>query len=858
MSQIGIPLAGFYDYRLIALSVFIAISASYAALDLGGRVTAARGWIRSAWLAGGATAMGLGIWSMHFTGTLAFELPIPVAYHWPTVLLSLLAAILAAGCALYVVSRKKMGRIQALVGSALMGLGIVGMHYSGMAAMRLSAVCHYSPALVALSALIAALASLIALIFTFDYRENFRGTTPAKIISAMGMGAAISLMHYTGMWSASFTTSNVFPDMFRAVGISSLGLMGIVIGTLVVQGTAIVSALEDRRFARQAQELQTSERFRQIADNLQIVLALANADFTELLYVNRAYQQIWGRSLESFYAEPKSFLEGFHPEDRGRVAELVQRLIGGEPIDNIECRVLRPDGSICWVLCRGYPILDAQGRVYRLVGSAQDITQSKHAEETTQEYEKAMEGLEEMIVVVDREYRYSLANRALLNYQALGREQLVGRLVPEILGKEDFEKVVKEKLDECFQGKVVKYEWRHYYPHLGERDLFISYFPIEGPRGIDRLACVIQDVTERKRAEATIREEQEKAQRYLDIADVILLALDTEGRITMINRKGCSTLGWEEHELLGRDWCDTCLPVSIRDKLRATFLRLVGGDLSYIENAVLTRSGEDRMIGWHNTVIRDGQGRVTGTLSSGEDITERKRAEENLRRLSGQLLRLQEEERKRIARDLHDSTGQELVALATMLGQLSRSRPSIDEKSRALLSECQGLVDQCIREVRTLSYVLHPPVLDDGGLEEAIRDYANGFARRSGIRVDLELPASPERLEKDIELALFRVVQESLTNVQRHSGSKKARIRIQRGSSLILEISDGEQSTPGDQLQKEAAPEFEVGVGILSMQERVKLIGGRLEIDSTARGTTVRVTVPLGEKESEKTAHSDR
>jgi len=351
MTEIGAPLVGFYDYRLVALSVFIAISASYSALDLGGRVTAARGWIRSAWLAGGAVAMGLGIWSMHFTGMLAFNLPVPVFYDWPTVLLSLLTAILSSAVALYVVSRKKMGRVQALTGSIFMGLGIAGMHYIGMAAMRLSAICQYSPPLVALSALIGVIASLVAIQLTFDYREDFRGTTPAKVISAVVMGAAIVLMHYTGMWSASFLTTTAIPDMAHAVSVSSLGLSGIVLGTLVVQGVAIVTSSVDRRFAREAEELQTSERFRQIAENLEIVLALANANFTELLYVNRTYHDIWGRTLESFYAEPMSFLEGIHAEDRERVAEHVQRLIGGESIDNLECRVVRPDGSISWIAC---------------------------------------------------------------------------------------------------------------------------------------------------------------------------------------------------------------------------------------------------------------------------------------------------------------------------------------------------------------------------------------------------------------------------------------------------------------------------------------------------------------------------
>src|ERR1700756_4434757 len=131
-----------YNYALVALSVLIAMLASYAALDLAGRVTAAGGWTRAAWLRGGAGAMGTGIWSIHYIGMLAFILPIPVAYHWPTVLLSLVAAVLASGIALQVVSRQSMSLSRAVAGSVLMGAGIASMHYIGMAAMRLSALTH--------------------------------------------------------------------------------------------------------------------------------------------------------------------------------------------------------------------------------------------------------------------------------------------------------------------------------------------------------------------------------------------------------------------------------------------------------------------------------------------------------------------------------------------------------------------------------------------------------------------------------------------------------------------------------------------------------------------------------------------
>src|SRR5690349_18751724 len=144
-----------YDPRLVALSIFIAVLASYAALDLAGRVTSAQGRARLLWLVCGAVAIGMGIWSMHYIGMLAFRLPLPVRYDWPTGLLSLLAAVLASAVALFVVSRKAMGLGQALVGSLFMGGGIAAMHYTGMAAMRLTAMCHYSPALVAVSVVLA-------------------------------------------------------------------------------------------------------------------------------------------------------------------------------------------------------------------------------------------------------------------------------------------------------------------------------------------------------------------------------------------------------------------------------------------------------------------------------------------------------------------------------------------------------------------------------------------------------------------------------------------------------------------------------------------------------------------------------
>src|SRR5580693_367812 len=172
MISTSAALTGSYDYGEVARSVLVAIIASYAALDLAGRVTAAKSGIRLAWLSSSAIAMGIGIWAMHFKGMLAFRLPVPVEYHWPTVLASLLVAVLASAVALYVATRPKMGLVEALTGSMFMGAGIGGMHYIGMAAMRLPAVTQYSPFLVACSSSLAILFSLIALLMAFDLREE--------------------------------------------------------------------------------------------------------------------------------------------------------------------------------------------------------------------------------------------------------------------------------------------------------------------------------------------------------------------------------------------------------------------------------------------------------------------------------------------------------------------------------------------------------------------------------------------------------------------------------------------------------------------------------------------------------------
>ncbi len=225
-------------------------------------------------------------------------------------------------------------------------------------------------------------------------------------------------------------------------------------------------------------------------------------------------------------------------------------------------------------------------------------------------------------------------------------------------------------------------------------------------------------------------------------------------------------------------------------------------------------------------------------------------ANDALRRLSGELMQLQDEERRRMARLLHETVAQSLAALKMDLAVVKRCSEWKDAEGRGAtqrkaIQEAASLTDECIREVRTLSYLLHPPLLDEAGLSSALRWYIAGFERRSGIRTSLDLPTQLGRLPRNIETAVFRIVQECLTNIHRHAGSPDARIRISMTeSTVVVEVSDRGHGMPAEMHSELGNSNDHLGVGIMGMRERVKQFGGHLEIQSEDEGTTVIATLP--------------
>ncbi len=226
------------------------------------------------------------------------------------------------------------------------------------------------------------------------------------------------------------------------------------------------------------------------------------------------------------------------------------------------------------------------------------------------------------------------------------------------------------------------------------------------------------------------------------------------------------------------------------------------------------------------------------------DVTARRTAEEALRKLSGRLLGIQDQERRRIARELHDSLGQYLAGLKIALEMLSKA-PS-PEKNKALLAECCDILEKSITETRTLSHLLHPPLLDEAGFASAASWFVTGFSQRSGIAVSLEFPEDLPRLTEAVEIALFRVLQESLTNVHRHSQARSVEIKVEVDAEEIsMEVSDHGRGMPTHILQKLHGDGTQLGVGLAGMRERIHELGGTFDVTSDANGTTIRAAVPV-------------
>ena len=373
---------------------------------------------------------------------------------------------------------------------------------------------------------------------------------------------------------------------------------------------------------------------------------------------------------------------------------------------------------------------------------------------------------------------------------------------------------------------------------------------------IANAVLTISNITELKRAELALQTSEELFRTLVESMSICVVLLDANAKLRFANEAALRLFGRTLDSVIGKT----------SEELGITAFREDGSEIPFEmrpgpQTIATGKPMRGQVIGWSDAInpetiwttcevvpIFDKQGRLEKLVGALTDITKLKQAEQAMHQLSARLLRLQDEERRRLGRELHDSLAQSVMAVGLDLAQIARTPVPLDKSSKQSLSRAQESLREMSREIRTLSYLLHPPVLDELGLVSAIREYAQGFSERSGIAVELDIQRDFARIAQESETALFRIVQESLTNIQRHSGSATGMIRLWGEQEQVqLEVIDagcgmtGGSHTPGSVKQRASR----LGVGILGMRERMSQLGGTLEVVSGPTGTTVKATIPL-------------
>jgi PAS domain S-box-containing protein len=736
-----VNLIGSYNYALVALSVLIAIFASYAALDLAGRVTAAGGWTRAAWLLGGAGAMGTGIWSMHYIGMLAFILPIPVAYHWPTVLLSLLAAILASVVALGVVSRQKMGWFRALAGSVLMGAGITGMHYIGMAAMRLPAICQFNAFLVVLSFVFAVLISLAALWITFHFRDEKKGAGWEKLAGAVVLGAAIPVMHYTGMAAASFSASGAPLDLSNAVSISTLGTAGIAAATFFALGLALLTSWVDRRFAAQTLEiqaarLQQSEAYLSEAQRLSHTGSFGwKVSTGEIIWTDETFRIF--EIDRTTKPTVELILQRVHPEDAPLVKQTIERASqDGKDFDH-EYRLVMPDRSVKYVHVVAHALGDESESV-EFVGAVMDITERKRAEallagekrllEMVARGDSLAEILDSLCLLVEEQASDVFASILLLDSNGKqlwhggapslpkaytdaingivigpfagscgtaahrGKQVIVSDIASDPLWVDYRELAVAHSLRACWSTPVLSAEGKV----IGTFAMYYREPRSPGPRDQEIIAQITHlagVAVQRKLAEDALRQSQAylaEAQRLSRTGS--WASIPARGEISYLSEECYRLLGFDPHG--GRPRYETFYQrvhmddqAKVREAIETAGREKAEFELEY---RIVHPGGEIRDIHVVGHPVLSPSGDLVEFVGTVIDITERKRAEESLRQAQAELAHVSRvttmgELTASLAHEVNQPIAAAVTNANTCLRWLTRDHPDLEEARAAAM-----------------------------------------------------------------------------------------------------------------------------------------------------------------------------
>jgi two-component system, chemotaxis family, CheB/CheR fusion protein len=520
--------------------------------------------------------------------------------------------------------------------------------------------------------------------------------------------------------------------------------------------------------------------------------------------------------------------------DEKELEQLVREAISASTQHEREIR----DENGRWHVLRVRPYKTWDSKLDGAVISFQDIDALKRNLDQEKVYAKALfENARESILLLDEKLKFSGANPAFCRTFGVQAEALEGLSLHQFSSHLDISNLQSLLSQVLVSGsRIDEFEMSLDLPRAGKRSMILNARRIEPHPGSPLILLAIEDITEKRK----YLEDVKRHAALLELASDAVFVRDLEGRIQFWNRGAEELYGWKKEEVLGKlkqELLLTKFPKPLRE-IEAELGRRGRweGELEHI-----VRDGTKRIVRSHWALQRGAGSSVVLEINS--DVTEKRQVEESLRKLSSHLIRVQDQERRRIARELHDSTGQKLMALKMTLNSLGKRNPKI--QGEASVSECVSLVDEATREIRTLAQLLHPPLLDEAGLAVATRWLVDGFSKRSGIVVDLLLPPDLGRLPENTEIALFRIIQEALNNIHQHSGADGARIEVTRTSEFVtLQVRDNGKGMREilDKGSTSASPMF--GIGIQGMKERLSELNGTLEIVSGKNGTTITANVP--------------
>jgi PAS domain S-box-containing protein len=638
---------------------------------------------------------------------------------------------------------------------------------------------------------------------------------------------------------------------------------------------------------------ESEERFRSAMNNLAEGLYTLDADGL-VTYINPSAEEMFGwSSAELLGKRIHDVIHYKHPDGTPYPAADcpgVKMLHDGVRHRDHEDVFIRKDGSFFPVALSASP-LNIEGHSAGIVVAFRDDTKRREAELALQLRSAIVDSSDDAMISKNLNGIITSWNRGaevLFGYNA---SEAIGRHITLIVppDRRDEEKRILEQLH---RGERIDHFETVRVRKDGELlNISVTISPIKDSTGrVVGASKVGRDVTERKRIERELRESEERFRAIIETTPECVKLVSGEGTLLHMNSSGLTMVGADCPEtVVGKNVYDLIAPHD-RDRYRAFNEKICRGEKGSLGFDIMGLGGVLRHMETHAAPFRTLDGSVV-QLAVTRDVTERTRAErelrsseerlralaeelevkvrdrtreldrrnaevlvqsEQVRELSNRLVQSQDDERRRISRELHDGVGQLLVALSMNVSKLAGEKGKLSQDASRSLDESAGIIEQASQEVRTMSYLLHPPLLEEIGLESALRWYVEGFAERSNIAVEIELsPVFSKGLPRDHALALFRIVQECLTNVHRHSRSLTAFVRIDRSSDEItLEIRDQGNGIPAE-VQEKIISGQSSGVGLRGLRERIRQFGGRIEVHSNQGGTRIIAVLPVPELQAE-------